>query len=225
MAKKVFAVIGLGHFGLSVVDELADNGMSVIAIDQNKDNMAKLPKGVTAIVTDSTNEFNLKKAGLGSVDAAVVAFGGNKESAVLTTVVLRELGVKQIIVRVDDPFYVPVMKRLGATEVITPQKTAGITIANKLGLDDVKDYYKINNKYSIMSFAISSAFIPAKLKDLGVKDYNVNILVVSRNGNSFTPSEADTILPNDLLHVLGNKKDIQAFREAIVSGKKSKKSK
>jgi trk system potassium uptake protein TrkA len=35
MAKKSFAVIGLGQFGRAVVDELLDNGMDVIAIDKD----------------------------------------------------------------------------------------------------------------------------------------------------------------------------------------------
>ena len=139
MAKKSFAVIGLGQFGRAVLEELIENGMDVIAIDNDADAVARVSKILpTCFVADSTNEISLKELGIKDVDAAIVAYGSNKEASVLTTVILRELGIERIIVRVDDDYYIPILKKLGATEVITPQKAAGITLANRLGSEDYK---------------------------------------------------------------------------------------
>lgn len=227
MVKKSFAVIGLGQFGTAVVEELVRNGMDVIAIDNNEEAVAKVAHTLpTCFVADSTNETALEELGIKDVDVAIVAFGDNKEATVLTTVLLRELNVKQIIVRVDDPFYMTIVKKLGATEVITPQKAAGVALANRIGADDVKDFYRIDNKYSIVSLAINSAFIPCKLKDLQSKDkYGVNIVLVIRNEQSFVPGGSDALLPNDTLFVVGTTKDINAFREALNGEKKKAKGK
>ena len=131
MAKKSFAVIGLGQFGRAVVDELLENGMDVIAIDNDQEAINKVAKKLpTSFVADSTDEEALKELGLKDVDAVIVAYGDNKEASILTTVILREFGIEEIIVRVDDDYYVPIMKKLGATEVITPQKAAGQALAN-----------------------------------------------------------------------------------------------
>lgn len=224
MAHKSFAVIGLGQFGRSVVKELTDNGMDVIAIDNNeqvaKEVAVDLP---TTFIADSTDEKALKELGIGEVDAAIVAFGDNQEASVLTTVILRELGVKNIIVRVDDDYYVPIMKKLGATEVITPQKAAGSALANRIGNEDFQEYYKLDNKYSVVSIIINPGFFPQTLKDMNPKNvYGVNVVLIRRANKSFVPGGNDSLLPDDIVYVVGTTKEIYAFREAI-NGNKAKK--
>ena len=225
MAHKSFAVIGLGQFGRSVVKELADNGMDVIAIDNDeetaKEVAAELP---TTFIADSTDEKALKELGIGEVDAAIVAFGDNQEASVLTTVILRELGVKNIIVRVDDDYYVPIMKKLGATEVITPQKAAGSALANRIGNEDFQEYYKLDNKYSVVSILINPGFFPTTLKEMNPKNvYGVNMVLIKRGNKSFVPGGNDSILPDDIVYVVGTTKEIYAFREAVNGNKQKKK--
>ncbi len=223
MAKKSFAVIGLGQFGRSIVEELVDNGRDVIAIDSDAEAVKRMA-GIlsTCFIADSTDEIALKDLGIKDVDAAIVAFGSNKEASVLTTVVLREMGVKQIIVRVDDDYYAPIMKKLGATEIISPQKAAGIALANRLGNIDYRDFYKLDEKYSIISILINPSFVPETLVELNPRvKYGVNVVLVIRNGKSFVPGGNDSILPDDTCFVIGTAKEIRSFREAV-NGKKAK---
>ena len=224
MAKKSFAVIGLGQFGISIVEELVGNGMDVIAIDSDEEAVKKI-SGIlpTVAVANSTDEEALKDLGIKDVDSAIVAYGSHIESSILTTVILKELGVKSIIVRVDDAYYMPIMKKLGATEVIMPQKAAGVALANRLGNEDFKDFYKLDDKYSIVSIVINNGYVPEQLKDLSSKDkYGVNIVLVMRNGRSFVPGGADSLLPDDTIFVVGGTKEIRNFREAINGMKKKK---
>ena len=224
MAKKSFAVIGLGQFGISIVEELVENGMDVIAIDSDEDAVKKV-SGIlpTVAVANSTDEEALKDLGIKDVDAAIVAYGSHIEASILTTVILKELGVKSIIVRVDDAYYMPIMKKLGATEVIMPQKAAGIALANRLGNEDYKDFYKLDDKYSVVSIVINNAYVPEQLKDLSLKDkYGVNIVLIMRNGRSFVPGGQDSLLPDDTIFVVGGTKEIRVFRETINGGKKKR---
>ena len=225
MAKKSFAVIGLGQFGISVVEELVGNGADVIAIDSDEDAVKKI-SGIlpTVAVANSTDEEALKDLGIKDVDAAIVAYGSHIEASILTTVILKELGVKSIIVRVDDAYYLSILKKLGATEVIMPQKAAGVALANRLGNEDFKDFYKLDDKYSVVSIVINNAYVPEQLKDLSSKDkYGVNIVLVMRNGRSFVPGGNDSLLPDDTIFVVGGTKEIRNFREAINGGKKKRK--
>ena len=225
MAKKSFAVIGLGQFGIAVVEELVGNGADVIAIDSEEEAVKKVSSILpTVAVANSTDEESLKELGIKDVDSAIVAFGSHIEASILTTVILKELGVKSIIVRVDDAYYLPIMKKLGATEVIMPQKAAGIALANRLGNEDFKDFYKLDDKYSVVSIVINTAYIPQQLKELASKDkYGVNIVLINRNGRSFVPGGNDSILPDDTIFVVGGNKEIRDFRESINGGKKRKK--
>ena len=225
MAKKSFAVIGLGQFGRAVVEELLDNGMDVIAIDSDPEAIGKISKKLpTAFVANSTDEEALKELGIKDVDAAIVAYGDNKEASILTTVILREFGIEQIIVRVDDDYYVPIMKKLGATDVITPQKAAGQALANRLGNQDFKDFYKLDAKFSVISIVINPGFVPVTLRELNCKEvYGVSIVLIVRNGRSFVPGGNDSLLPDDMIYVVGTTKDIKGFREEINGHKKIKK--
>ena len=225
MAKKSFAVIGLGQFGISIVEELVGNGADVIAIDSDEEAVKKV-SGIlpTVAVANSTDDEALKDLGIKDVDAAIVAYGSHIEASILTTVILKELGVKTIIVRVDDAYYMPIMKKLGATEVIMPQKAAGVALANRLGNEDFKDFYKLDDKYSVVSIVINNAYVPTQLKDLSSKDkYGVSIVLVMRNGRSFVPGGNDSLLPNDTIYVVGGTKEIRNFREAINGMKKKRK--
>ena len=225
MAKKSFAVIGMGQFGRAIVDELIDNGMDVIAIDNSDEAISKISKRLpTAFVADSTDEEALKELGINDVDAAIVAYGDNKEASILTTVILRELGVEQIIVRVDDDYYVPIMKKLGATDVITPQKAAGQALANRLGNEDYKDFYRLDAKYSVISIVINPGFVPVTLRELNSKEvYGVSIVLIIRNNKSFVPGGNDSLLPDDTIFVVGTTKEIKNFREEVNGRKKIKK--
>jgi len=224
MKEKSFAVIGLGQFGRSVVKELAENGMDVIAIDNNEEVCKEVGMDLpTTFIADSTDEKALIELGVKDVDAAIVAYGDNQEASVLTTVLLRELGVKNIIVRVDDDYYVPIMKKLGATEVITPQKAAGRALANRIGNEDYQDFYKLDENYSVVSIAINPGFFPVTLKDMNPnKNFGVNIVLVKRGNKSFVPAGGDSILPDDTIYVVGTTKDIAQLRESINGNKRKK---
>ena len=223
MAKKSFAVIGLGQFGRAIVGELVENGRDVIAIDNDKEAVNKVsPILSTCFVADSTDEKVLKELGIKDVDAAIVAIGANREASVLTTVVLKEMGIKQIIVRVDDDYYASIIKKLGATEIISPQKAAGEALANRLGSSDFKDFYKLDEKYSVISILINTSFVPETLASLNPKvKFGVNIVLITRNGKSFVPGGSDSLLPDDKCFVVGTEREIRTFREAI-NGKRGK---
>lgn len=224
MAKESIAVIGLGQFGIAVVEELVNNGMDVIAIDLDEVAVKKVSDILpTVAIADSTNEEALHELGINEVDAAIVAFGSHIEASILTTVILKEMGIKTIIVRVDDPYFMPILKKLGATEVIMPQKAAGVALANRIGNEDFKDFYKLDEQFSVVSIAVNSAYIPEQLKDLMSKEkYGVSIVLVIREGRSFVPGGIDSLYPNDTIYAVGSTKGIREFREEINGGKKRK---
>ena len=111
----------------------------------------------------------------------------------------------------------------GATEVISPQKAAGTALANRLGNEDYQDFYKLDNKYSVVSIIVNPSFFPITLKDMNPKNvYGVNLVLIKRGNKSFVPGGNDSVLPDDTVYVVGTSKEIATFREAI-NGKKARK--
>lgn len=224
MVKKTYAVIGLGQLGSAVVNELINSGNQVIAIDKKEENIKAIKSIATnAVLADSTDEEELVKAGIKKANVAIVCFGHNKEASVLTVVNLRELGIEQIYARADDPFYEKALKRLGATEIITPQKTAALTLVNKLNNENYNNVFKLDDKYSVVSLKVNESLLPQRFKDLNAKGlYGINIILVIRGGKSFVPTETDALLANDILYLAGTTKEIKNFTDALNGVKKKK---
>lgn len=225
MAKKLIAVIGLGQFGKSIVEELVENGNDVLAIDCRAERVEALKNILPTIaIADSTKEDALIELGFKDVDIAIVAIGAAIDATIITTTLLKDLGVPRIVVRSDDDYYVPILKRLGATEVIAPQKIAGIGLANRINDDDIRDFYKLDNKYSVVSIEVSEGFEPISLMDANPKaNYNVVIVLIKRNGKSFVPGGSDYILGKDWVYIVGTKKDIERFASFVGAEGKAKK--
>ena len=217
MAKETYAVIGLGQFGVSIVNELIALGKDVIAIDNDPEQVKRISDILpTAFVCDSTDEVALNQVEIKDAEYVVIAFGDNLEATILTTVLLKDMGVKHLIVRVDNPQYINIIKKLGAEEIISPQQAAGIALANRIGNEDYKDFYKLDKKFSIVSIEVNRDFQPHTVQELNTKNlFGISLVLVKRGNTSFVPSGKDSVLPGDNLFVVGTRKEVRAFREAL----------
>jgi len=219
MKKQVVAVLGLGRFGSTLVEELANLDCQVIAIDKNHEHVDRVADiATTALVCDSTDQEALIEAGFKDVDHAVVAFGSDMHDTVLATVILKEIGVPYITVRVDDEKFNGIMRRLGATDIISPQKTAGRTLAMKVRTGAIVDYYRFMGDYCMAQIEVKRDFAET-IEGMDVRNnYDINILLISRDGKSITPRGSDIIRAKDKVTVFGKTKAVAKITE-LFSGR------
>ncbi len=215
--KKTFAVIGLGRFGLGLVQELSEMNYDVIALDIDKDAVEKASKFVSyAVITDSTNEDNLKELGLKNVNHAIIAIGNNIEATILTLVILKEMGIKKISVRLDNEYYTNTMLKLGADEIIFPEKSSGMRYARKIISDSFLDFFDISKEYAVIQIKINPNFEDKKIIDLDSRNnFNVNIVLIKRDQKSFLPKGSDMIKANDEIYVIGTNQSIIKFDQFL----------
>ena len=119
MAKRSFAVIGLGRFGSAMATTLAELGHEVIGIDGNEEKVARLSDVVSqAVQLDATDEKAIKAAGIQDVDVAIISIGENIESSVLVAMLVKELGIPTIVAPLADDRIEAgdVLSLLGSTE-------------------------------------------------------------------------------------------------------------
>lgn len=211
--KKTFAVLGLGRFGLKLVEELNRHDVDIIALDSNEANVSKAGEIVSnAYICDITNEAALRELGIENVDHAIVAVGSNLQVTIMATIILKELGIKRITVRVDDDYYINVIMRLGATDIVSPQKLAGIRLANKIVSDSFIDYFNISSDFCIVEIKIQEHVKPITIQELNPRNnYNVNLLLIHRKDDVFSAKASDELLPNDTVFVFGDKNSIAKF--------------
>ncbi len=211
--KKSFAVIGLGQFGMAIVEELVALDSDVIAIDLDEERVRKASHLVpTAFVADSTNEKAMRELDIHHVTHAIVAFGDNLQASILTTVILKDMGVEHIVTRVEDEYYAAIMKRLGATDIITPQRAAGIGLANRLKNADFLDYYALGDNFSVVKITVNNAFNPSTIQALNPRnEFGVNLILIKRKSRTFAPKATDYINPGDIVYVVGKRKELETF--------------
>ena len=111
--KKQVAVIGIGRFGRSVATELYNLGHDVLAIDKIEDRVQDMLGKVTYPVSgDATNESTLRELGIASYDAAIVAIGSDTVSSLMTSVLLKSIGVPYVVARAQDELQRNALKRI-----------------------------------------------------------------------------------------------------------------
>lgn len=217
MSKKSYAVIGLGQFGLAITTELAGIGADVIAIDREEESVRKAAIHVpTAFVADATNEKALRELDVHHVTHAIVAYGDNIQASILTTVILSNMNIPHIVVRVDDDYYVPIIKKLGATEIIMPQRLAGIGLANRLDDEDFLDYYSLSDNFSVVKITVGLKFKSQSIIEIDPRNkYNVNLILLTKKKETKIPHAADVIESGDIVFVVGKRRELREFGDFL----------
>lgn len=221
--KKSFLVVGLSGFGHSVVQSLSELDAEVIAVDIDGEAVKEVSNFTEhCFVCDGKSLDDLKAIGANNVDHAVIAIGGKLDDTILTYMNLRDLGVKRITVRIDEERYIEILKRLGATEFISPENAAGNTLANQIVGNSVLEYYYIDKKYGISKILVNPKFKTTQLIDLDSRNrFDVNIVGITRDNSFFIPKGTDEIKANDIILVIGRNSKIVKFENEI--NKESKK--
>lgn len=211
--KKSFLIVGLGRFGLSIVKTLKDLKADVIAIDIDENQVNKAATMINhCVICDATNKNHLKEIGASHIDHAVITIGGNLQATIIATINLKEMGVKEITVRVDDDEYVSIMERLGATDVIIPEEASAVGLANQIISDSILDYYKISAEFGIVQIQIREGFKPISLISLDSRNsFDVNIVGIMRDNHFFIPKGVDMIQAKDVIFVIGKTFKITKF--------------
>ena len=97
---KRAVVIGLGIFGFNIAKDLYENGFEVVAIDKNKEMIQKIRDFSTkAVLADGTDKEVIESIGIQPDDVVIVSFGEDLAASTLITLRLKEMKVKNIIVK------------------------------------------------------------------------------------------------------------------------------
>ncbi len=213
MAKKTFAVIGIGRFGFSVVEELIKNKFEVLVLDRDPDRIAKVAKIAThAVVVDTSDENALREVGIQSIDHVIVAIGKDIEDSILTTLILKELGVKQVTVKVQNLYHEKVVLRLGADEVVQPERMMGKRLAHQIVSNSILEYYDLNETHSFIVLRVSEKLVDTTVINLDLRNkYGINLVAIKRGEDVIIPGPDSIFEIHDQLLVVGKNTDLQRF--------------
>ncbi len=176
---KRFVVIGLGRFGAWIARELHRQGFDVIAIDTDEDRVDRFAHEVTrAVAGDATDPEILRRAGVEGAEAAVVSTGTDLATGILSTLALKELGVKRIFAKVSSLRAAQAMSRFDIDEMIFPEREVAQRVAYRLATTAVLEYMPLGDRHSIQEIAIPDAWLGRSLRELGLRSQGIQVVAI-----------------------------------------------
>ncbi|WP_339249446.1 TrkA family potassium uptake protein [Sporosarcina sp. FSL W8-0480] len=214
--KKEFVVIGLGRFGGSIVRELVELGADVMAIDVSHERVEEYAQiATTAVSADTTDESALRALGIRNFEHVVVAIGENIQASILTTLILKEIGIKRITVKAQNDYHEKVLRKIGADQVVHPERDMAKRLANNMVSNNILDYLELSDEYSIVEIRANEKIAGSTLIDLDIRaKFGVNIVAIKRQTQILvSPQAIEEIELNDILIVIGSDIDIHRFEK------------
>jgi len=202
-----FVVIGLGRFGRSLAVNLARAGHSVLGIDSDEDVLAELAADLDAVVAaDATDEAALRELQVDRMETAIVSIGmDSMQASILTTALLRQLGVPRIIARSLTQLHSRVLVAVGAHTVINPEAEVGRRLALELAEPGVLRRYELSGEVSLAELALPAAFVDKPVAELDFPGDDDIVVLAIRRGSEVKPIRTlnETLRENDRLLVTG----------------------
>lgn len=166
---KKFFIIGLGNFGFNIALTLVENNCEVLGMDSNRDAVQHARDFIShAIIGDASNKEVLESLALRDFDGAIISIGQDMGASILISLYIKEIGIPRIIVRAISEDHGKILRMIGVTDVIFPEKDMAVRVANKLALKNAMDYLPITDDYGIIEVTPPKSFVGKSLKELQI---------------------------------------------------------
>ncbi len=223
---KQYVVFGLGIFGRSIVANLMKKpGVEVFAVDKDMhlvDDMKDI--ATQSIRLDSTNRDALEAIEINKFDAVFVTIGQqNMMASILTSLLLKEMGVSYVIARYVNEQHRAILDRIGVDELLNPEEKMGEEIAKNIVSTNSIPYFELFEQYAIEEIEVGAKIVGKLISELDIKDKcKVHIIAVKKDivaEDGQEKSDIDIVFEDreladkDSIVAIGTDKEIAKFRK------------
>ena len=217
--NRSFCIIGLGRFGMTLTDELIDRKHEVMVIDADPDTVNAMAERVSnAVIGDATNEVLLRSSGATDYDVIVIALSEPMDDSILVTLMLKDMGAKHVIARANSDLHKRILEKIGADQIIFPEKDMGEKVAHMISNSNVVEYFEFSDDYSIVTMNVPRSWIGKNMIDLAIRrKYGVSVIAVKNNADDkmhVSPPPQREFIEGDFVTLMGMNEVID---EIIVS--------
>ncbi len=211
--NRQVAVVGLGRFGRAVCSTLHGQGYDVLGVDANMERVDQaLGDRIVAHSRqlDSTQPAALKEAGLFEQDTVIVAIGNYVQESIITTLNLKEGGVRHVVAKASSEIHEKLLKKVGADHVVFPEHDAGYGLARSLTKPGILDRFELDPENSIVEVIVPEEFDQRTISELKLRSrYGLNVLAFSQDGKFVINPDPITILrKGSAIVVIGSNKNL-----------------
>ncbi|AOF49008.1 MAG: TrkA family potassium uptake protein, partial [Tetragenococcus halophilus] len=211
--KQNYAIIGLGRFGGSICQTLVESGREVLAIDKSEDRAnAYMDIATHVVVGNAQDEMTLRSLGIRNFDQVIIAIGEDIQASILVTLMVKEMGVPNILAKANNGYHARVLEKIGADKVVHPERDMGIRIAHKMVSSNILDSIELSDEYSLAEIRVKNKkFFNKTLLEMDFRRrFGLTIVAVRRrNGDVIaSPAAEEVVRENDHLLVIGNVEEV-----------------
>jgi len=208
-----FCVIGVGNFGFHLARTLYELGHEVVVVDNDRARLQRAQEFASyGLMADAADKEFLEKQGFAEMNAVVVATGERTHLATLITLYLKEIGCRHVVVKAINDDHGKILRKVGATEIIFPEKDMAVKTARSLASPNIIDYLPMAEDYSISEVAAPKSFIGKTLIELDLrKRFGVLVIGVKdviTDQFNLLPEAQYVIKDSDLMVMLGKIDDL-----------------
>ncbi len=214
--QKQIGLIGLGNFGGSLCKEFSELNTEILAIDRNEDRVDAYSSFAThAVVADSTDEGVLKSLGVRNFDLVIVSLGDDIQSSILTTLVLKEIGVKTVWAKAQSKYHRMVLEKIGADRIIHPERDIAKRLAHHVVSEKIIDYIELSPDHSIVELIATHKVHKKSLGQMDIRaKYGCNVVGIKKGVEIMVSPSAEVELhEGDTLIIIGTNEDLKRFED------------
>ncbi|MBM4015229.1 MAG: TrkA family potassium uptake protein [Planctomycetes bacterium] len=212
---KTVLILGLDSFGATLATSLAGLGVEVLIADFDEEVVQRArDRFALAVVADARDREALTELCARQPDLAVVSLGPHIEASVLSTLLLKELGVPQILACARNDDHEKVLRKVGADRVVQPVTESAERMARSLASKNLADFVLVGEDFAIVELPVPENWVGKSLKELDLRRrFRVTAIAIKRHEADGTERVAapdpDQHLPENVsLLMIGLTKDL-----------------
>ena len=213
--QKQYIVVGLGRFGRAIAETLCEDGAEVLGVDCRMDMVERMRDELTqTIQMDAMDRDALETLGIRDFDIVFVTMGSDIRASGTIVLLLKELGARRIIAKAHDEFHGRMLEKLGADQVLFPERDMGRRVAHSLVSGNVIEYMELSTQYSMAEIRPKPEWIGKTLRELAMRSQmDINVVAI-RNGDvvNAMPQPETRICEGDLMLVVISEDTLKTLR-------------
>lgn len=218
--KQNYAIIGLGRFGGSICRTLVESGQEVLAIDSNEERVNEYMNIAThAVVGNAQDESTLRSLGIRNFDHVIVAIGEDIQASILVTLMVKEMGVPNVLAKAQNEYHAKVLERVGADRVVHPERDMGVRIAHNLVSRNILDFIELSDEFSLAEIKVSNPkFFNKSLIEVNFRQrFGLTVVAIRRADGQVvvSPPANEIVCENDNLLVIGSTENVDNLDEKL----------
>ncbi len=208
---KSVLVIGMGRFGQHLALKMQELGNDVMIVDNDETLINSLAPAFTdSQICDCTDSHVVASLGVDAFDLCFVCMGEDFQSSVVITSLLKTHGAKYVISKATHSIQRDVLFKIGADEVVYPEKEIAEKMAIRCNSKNVFDYIPLTDEFSIYEIPILPEWAGKTIMEINVRrKHKVSIVAVIREGKMMPMPGAEYVFQTgDHITVIGKPEDV-----------------